>query len=654
MRRRAIRLRWGWLVLAAVLLLLAAAGVEAYPTYRAATDLRAAASELRTMAGEDPAALDAEAAIELVRRANLDAQALQAQARLLHPLTRRLGWVPNIGPTLAASAPLADYVAGLTEAADELLTGLAPLLITDDAVPTLTESSLSARLVEVLIAAGPGLEAAEASLKRAEEARSQFDPTILPASLRDDVADADRLLPLAQEGVAVLRMLPSLLGAEAPRTYLLVAQNRDELRATGGYLTGIGTVMIDGGRIHSLAIGDSSVVDDLSKIYPLPPEPLQRYMLAGQWLVRDANWSPDFPTAAAKIQELYTFSTDVKTDGLITFDLAAVARLLGVTGPVHVTGVSEPIGADNVENYIHSAWAPAPGQGMTREWREHRKDFMGELGAAMMAAIQGSSDREMLLALARQTLALMREKHVLLAVDDPRAAPLLSTMGLDGALHPGPGDFLMLVDSNVGFNKVDQSIERNVGYTVDLRDPSTARVEVNVRYRHTVDTPVVCVHQTSYGSEVYEDLQNRCYWDFVRVYAPGGASLLGGSLPPTPGAYLMGGVGEPGTWTLAAGERGTSVFSGIFVLPTGSAADLRLEYSLPPRVLSLHPDGTRVYSLTISKQPGTEAVPVQVSALLPLNARILDAAGWTTVTPERLSWQGKLRTDISLSFTLAP
>jgi hypothetical protein len=454
MKPAGTRRRLRWVLLAAAVLLLAAAGLEGYRTYRLAAYLRDAAADLQAMAQGDPAALDLQAAARLVHRARLDAEALQTRTRLLAPLTSWLGWVPRYGPMLAAAAPLADYVASLTAAGDEVLGSLDPLLAPGVPAGSAGNTPLAARLVEALVSAGPRLDAAQTYLQAADTARRRFDRDNLPASLQDNLADADRLLPLAQQGLAVLRLLPALLGTETPRTYLLVAQNQDELRAAGGFISGIGTVVLDRGRIVGLSIGDSYDVDDLSLTYPLPPEPLQRYMLAGQWMVRDANWSPDFPTAAAQIRELYTFSTEAETNGLIAFDLSAVSRLLAVTGPVQVASVAEPIGAHNVENYIHQAWAPAPGQGITQEWWEHRKDFMGELATAVVATIQGSSDRGMLLALAREALALMREKHLLIAVDDPQAAALLSWMGLDGALQTGPGDFLMLVD---------RSEERRVG-----------------------------------------------------------------------------------------------------------------------------------------------------------------------------------------------
>ena len=49
-------------------------------------------------------------------------------------------------------------------------------------------------------------------------------------------------LDVVPGAVTLLPDLPNLLGFNRPQTYLLLAQNNDELRATGGFITAIGLV----------------------------------------------------------------------------------------------------------------------------------------------------------------------------------------------------------------------------------------------------------------------------------------------------------------------------------------------------------------------------------------------------------------------------
>jgi hypothetical protein len=633
-------------------LLLAAGGVYLWGTVRLARHLQSAARDLQAQAAAGPDSMDLAEVADQVHRARLDAQALRARIRPLSPALRLLGGFPRYGPALAAIPPLADYGLALTTAGDELLTGFAPLWLSDEGEAQ--TAPLPARLLVTLQVARPNIAAAQGALATAVDARSQFELGDLPASLREPMERLDPLLEAGARALGMMDTLPTLLGAQAPQRYLLLAQNEDELRATGGFISAVGTVTIQSGEILDLEMQDSYDVDDLSQPYPPPPEPLQRYMLAGIWLVRDANWSPDFPTAAQKVEELYRFYDPTPVDGAIAFDQTAIERLLAAIGPVTPPGAPEPVTTDNVRAYMRAAWAPAPGGELSREWWEHRKDFIPSLGRAMLEKALGTADRAALFDLARAGLDLLQGKHLLLYLHAPEAARALADQGWDGSLQPGPADFLMAVDSNFGFNKVDPLIERSLDYTVDLRGAEAPTGEVKLTYHHTLETEVPCTHQASYGEGAYADMQKRCYWDYVRLYAPDGTTPLGGSLPPIPGDWLLSGEDEPGVWSKAEGVKGTTLFSGVLVLPAGDTASLQLRYALPENVLLAGPGGARVYLLRLAKQPGTEGVPVSVILLPPEGLQILEAEAWEQRADGSLRWEGVLDSDVELMVRFGP
>jgi hypothetical protein len=71
--------------------------------------------------------------------------------------------------------------------------------------------------------------------------------------------------------------------------------------------------------------------------------------------------------------------------------------------------------------------------------------------------------------LARALMLALDEKHILAYMTDPQAAAFLRTRKWDGGLPDwlAASDTLMVVDSNVGFNKVDPNVERAIHYQVD-------------------------------------------------------------------------------------------------------------------------------------------------------------------------------------------
>ncbi|MDQ3250315.1 MAG: DUF4012 domain-containing protein, partial [Chloroflexota bacterium] len=160
-------------------------------------------------------------------------------------------------------------------------------------------------------------QATTASLAATVASQSLAGPATNVVSSTRSTALAPSLLPLFDSGLRLGPALPSLLGLHEPKTYLILVQNNHELRATGGFISALGTLTLDKGRVAALDFTDSYNLYRDDAQYPLPPAPMQRYMGIPLLLLRDANWSPDLPTTAKLIRALYAQDTGVMIDGLV-------------------------------------------------------------------------------------------------------------------------------------------------------------------------------------------------------------------------------------------------------------------------------------------------------------------------------------------------
>jgi hypothetical protein len=115
---------------------------------------------------------------------------------------------------------------------------------------------------------------------------------------------------------------------------------------------------------------------------------------------------------------------------------------------------------------MRQAWAPGE-EDWPREWWRQRKSFMGAIAEATCERIQ-SGDVDWV-ALGRSLLRLVEQKHILVYVPDPTVQAALAEHGWDGALRPGQGDFLAIIDANLGYNKASAKVEQRAAYQVDLR-----------------------------------------------------------------------------------------------------------------------------------------------------------------------------------------
>lgn len=567
--------------------------------YRAASQARLALADLNRLQGlADRLTLAAfpEA------RANLAAlethlRETQRAARPFLWLAPRLGWVPKYGATIAASPALLDMAIQLAVAGHEATDALAPAVEVIRAGAGLDRLP---ELVAALQAASAQLNEAELRLMAAEMARQSIHGPLHPR-LEAQLTRLDRLLPLARTGLALARLAPNLLGADGPRTYLILAQNSHEIRATGGFISGAGYVTLDRGRIVQLKMADSYAADNWTQPHPAPPLPLTEQMGLQLWTVRDANWSPDFVEASEVARALYAQDQGVFTQGAFAFDLEAVRLLVGALGPLQVEGIDEPITAANTIQWMKEAWqSPTATEEsiaspQRREWFRARKDFMGELISAAFVRLQSGADLD-ILALGQTVLKLLDQRHIQISVDDPEAAALLAQRGWDGGLRPPAGsDFLAVIDSNVGFNKVNAVVKPALKYRVEALNPGLEATLV-ISYTHTAPagSEPVCERSPRYGDS-YDEMTRRCYWNYLRVYVPGGSELLAAE-----GFKKI--TAEPG-------ERGTTVFAGDFVAQPGEVYTVTLRYRLPAELPAAP------YRLFVRKQGGTVAVPLAVEAL---------------------------------------
>lgn len=569
-------------------------------------------------------------------QAEIDLRTLRRELGPILWLCPRLSWLPRIGDDLAAAPHLLDMGIELVSAGWWAGYGLAPLA--DAALSSSVSGDPLGQALPRLALARPHLLEANDAMARAQAAREAFAQAELLPQIGKRITQLDAYLPLARWGIQAMLVAPELLGADGQRTYLLVAQNNQELRPTGGFISGVGALRVERGQILSMELRDSYAIDQPGALaHPLPPEPLAKYMWAGALLLRDANWSPDFPSSAEVIASLYQQAQNVPAlDGVIAADLNAVKLLVDALAPIRVPGYDAPLTGDNVMDILQQYWAAPVGAGTieqqkTSDWWQHRKDIMGDLLKAIVSRVQSDPGALDLTRLAQAVKACMERKYVLTYFRNAELAAIAAENSWDGSLQDGADDYLMVIDANLGFNKVDAHIERRIEHSVDLRaDPP--RAEVILTYRNkSQDRGDSCQHedlrgQTEYKVGSYEELTQGCYWDYVRVYTPAGSQLTS-----VEGAEEDVDVGA---------ELGKSVWGTFFGLRPGQEKQLRFSYTLPGGMKK-----NSAYGLLVQKQPGITDAPLRLTCFLEDTDRAFVEPGEVKLEAGQASLETSLQTD---------
>jgi len=306
----------------------------------------------------------------------------------------------------------------------------------------------------------PRLERSQQSFDRANEALGGITDGLrvgrvesARAQLVDAVEDGlDRLRP-ARRAVS---LLPPMLGADGPRTYLLVLQNNAEIRSTGGFAGSTFQLTADDGDISL----EEPVAGNTFEFLESPGLSLsdeERALFTDRAATRfvDANFIPDFPRAAELWRTRYESRFDVTLDGVVTADPVALSYLLEGSDPIEVQGVS--LTSDNVVQELLSTTYSR------FEDPADQDEFFRQAGTLIFDRLLTDPDPATLVDGLRRGLDEGRVA-VVSALDDEQEA--LVDAGATGALRP---DAEGVITAGVYLNDTTADTGSKLSYYLDHR-----------------------------------------------------------------------------------------------------------------------------------------------------------------------------------------
>jgi hypothetical protein len=337
-RRRRLRML---LVGAAVVLVLLAAvgGWLAHRTQQVRTNLESSMSLLPEL---QAAVVERDTARASAVTAQLQEHTTVARSAGTDPLWKAASLLPFIGPNFSA-------VSEVTVSADDVVNrAVSPML---DKASTLDWDALTPTngRVEVgpLRDVAPTLESAANTVQLSYDRLQGIDrDRLLPqvaGPLDQAVGALDDVRAPLNSASRAAQLLPSMLGADGPRNYLILIQNSAEIRATGGIPGALAVVTADDGRI---ALTDQGSATEMGKFDPpldVDEEQEQIYTFRMAAYMQSANLTPDFPTAAHTAKEMWEQTHEgSRIDGVIALDAVVLANILWATGPVDLGSFEDP------------------------------------------------------------------------------------------------------------------------------------------------------------------------------------------------------------------------------------------------------------------------------------------------------------------------
>jgi len=528
------------------------------------------------------------AKVELVR-----AGASFARSRNeIRSLTRVLPFasaVPLVGSQIRGVDGLSQAGVLLADAGVRLTEAAADIIDPADKEQRLSDALERLRAVQSLLDAGV------ASIDAAAERVDDLDGVRLVRPLGRARTDLSRRLPefrgRATDAQDALASMITFAGGDGPRRYLVLSQNPDEVRPTGGFIGTYGVLSADDGDL-ALERYDSieswitprpaAVATPVERGSPLRFDPRLSQSLA------NVNTSPDWPQGAQLATRLWERGGEVPVQGVVTFTPAFLARILGVVGPVAIDTYGETVTAANVverlDHYTHVA-PPEPGTG--------RKDFVAVLAEAVMTRLFDAPASQWD-GLAQAFGAAFGNREAMAWSTDAEVARVLGTRGWDGSVPVTTGDFVYPAEFEYAA-KQGRELRRTYDHHVAFQADGSARI-----------TTAVKIVNSSAPDPVLNPPGTLTY---VTLYGPVGAVFDQASDPL--------GVAEPSI-------AGHPAYGWFRTLAPNSEVTVKVVWNVPGLAIS-QPDGTWDYSLLWMRLPDHTGDVLNLSFELP--------EGW--------SWKGQ-------------
>ncbi len=397
------------------------------------------------------------------------------------------------------------------------------------------------------------------------------------------------------------------------KNYLVLFQNNNELRPTGGFISAYGIAKFKNGFFTGIEIND--VFGDISDHEYIDPPYPQKKLLDGPfyegYTFRDANWYPDFPQSVSELMRFYRLTDSVMNfDGVIAVNLKNLEDLLDILGGVKIWNYEFTSG--NVFELLEFSLHNIDYHNV--EQVAERKNILGPLAKALIkkSAFSPLKWRK----ISDMVVRNLNEKHIQLHFFDSSLQNAINAKGWSGTWPSVTGDFLAVVESNLAGMKSDRYINRDVDYRLEIFEHGKDN------YSLTAKTTVTMEHFGDYNIPI-----SGKYSGYLRVYAPKGAILK-----------------SSGSDIHIQNLSDYTAFGRIVNLNPGQRKTFEFRYELPPTIFK-----NERYHIDIPKQAGTNADHYSVIVEAP-QGMIIDSDVFESRENYAIWEQGLLR-DVSLDFT---
>lgn len=440
------------------------------------------------------------------------------------------------------------------------------------------------------------LSLAMTEIENASELLAEVESQYLPSEFQENFIDLDLKLKQAQQLITVVQnYIPftlNLLGDRYPQSYMILLQNNHEIRATGGFIGSYILMDINDGEITKFELKDVYEADGQFHEKVEPPKGLHK--ITEDWKMRDANYSPDFPTSAKQVMWFLEHEKGPTVDTVIAINQRVVENLLEYVDEVEIPGMDISVNSENF-SWIFSYLIEAKISDSNSP-----KQFLMDFAQVFKEKLLQPHNIPAIVDVLKQSI---NQKDLMAYSSDPDTAMLIERFGLKGANSSidETFDYLQVVNTSVGGNKSDGFIDQKMEHNTNVDSEGNLIDDLTLTRKHTwyhAEDTIFDDLFKKFGSgklakqELKDILGFGGNKSLIRVYVPLGSELISST-----GSIVNGDV-------LVYDDLGKTVFAfEQSVIYTEREAKIKLTYKLPHQLDLNYADN---YKMIVQNQAGQE------------------------------------------------
>lgn len=316
----------------------------------------------------------------------------------------------------------------------------------------------------------------------------------------------------------LVNMMPSFLGKDGQRKYLVLAQTNSEIRSSGGLVGSIGSFTAENGSINFGDFHSDSefTQGNVADLVGTNQAELWRSRGFGYYAI-NITCSPDFPQVAqmaASYWKQQSFGAADEIDGVMSLDPVALGALLDVTGPITLSDgrvLDSSNCADFLLNGVYNAMAIA-----------ETDAYFAETASQVIEQTFSDMSSGKLMSLAKKMLSLAENRHVYLWSFHDEDVDILRNAGLtheitSDAMNPVAGFYL----NDVVGTKIDYYWDRSTEISRLANSDMGAQYHIKVTMTNTMTSDELA----AISSYIKDDNPDGTIYDDVVLFTPTGGSI---------------------------------------------------------------------------------------------------------------------------------